>query len=119
MSDTPLGNGLACSDCTALLANGETDGNWTEEEESEYLAAIAANDSPDIRVTLGLLADEHENDCPNITTDENGEREWEGSADCYCEITEFTWSGCDICARPGIAGYRHAVTFWTIERERT
>jgi hypothetical protein len=90
--------GWACQDCVMLLANGETNPWWTEEETAAYLDRVT-----DQEVTLGFDADEHDEDCPN-------HGEWIG-AECYCEHDEFSWRRCDVCGST-LGGYRHAVTFW-------
>jgi len=90
----------ACVDCMILLANGETDGNWTEAEKAEFLARFEAG-TADCEVTLGMMAEYHE------CADDDGEM----ADECDCEEMTFSWSSCDIC-RSNLGGSRHAVTFW-------
>lgn len=54
-------------------------------------------------VTAGLMADEHDGDCPNFG-------EWIG-AECDCEHRDFTWSDCDGCGS-SLGGSRDALTVW-------
>ena len=89
-----------CVDCLMLVANGETDHNWTEEQREEFLARFAAG-LGDAEVTLGMLAEYHS------CTDEDGNI----ADECECEYNPFSWSACDLC-RSNLGGERHAATFW-------
>lgn len=96
--------GWCCTDCLMLLANGETPPEMDETETEQYLAKLSNVGE----VTLGMMASEHESDCPNVDH-ETGE--WLGQSDCYCKDREFSWSQCDMC-HSQLGGARHAVTFW-------
>lgn len=90
--------GWICTDCMMLLANGETPPEMDENETAAWLDSL-----DDSEMTPGLMADEHDEDCPN-------HGEWQGE-ECYCETQDFSWSPCDSC-RSHLGGTRHAVTFW-------
>lgn len=66
--------GWACTDCLVLLANGETDPDWTEAETAEYLARVSERNATGT-VTLGIVDSEHE------CHDADGER----ADECECE----------------------------------
>lgn len=91
--------GWICTDCMMLLANGEAPPEMSEEETAAWLASI----DDETEMTPGLLAEEHDEDCPN----HGG---WQG-VECSCERQEFSWSACDSCGSH-LGGERHAVTFW-------
>lgn len=95
--------GWACSDCTMLLANGETPPEMDERETAAWLAEIDRR-TEGFDVTLG---GEHEDDCDNLDADGG----WVGGSDCYCERQEFSWSSCDVCGSR-LGGSRDAVTFF-------
>jgi len=82
-----------------LLVNGETPPELDEEQAAAWLESL----DDDGEVTPGLMAEEHDEDCPN-------HGDWIG-ADCSCEQQEFSWRPCDSC-RSGFGGERHAVTYW-------
>jgi hypothetical protein len=105
MFGTPAGSGWVCVDCLFLLANGETNPEWSEAETAEFLARFAER-NPAGSVTLGLGREEH--DC----RDSNGETEGDRGGECECERNSFSWSPCDTCGS-SLGGQRDAVTFWT------
>lgn len=92
--------GWCCSDCLMLLANGETDPDWSEEETAEYLKRVE-HYTEGCEVTLGMFKEFHE------CLDESGEI----ADDCECEMLTFSWSPCDVCGS-SLGGSRDAVTFW-------
>ena len=51
-------SGWICTDCLMLLANGETDPNWTAAERDEYLARVAQH-CEGCEVTLGMFREDH------------------------------------------------------------
>jgi hypothetical protein len=57
-------------------------------------------------LTAGLMANEHDSECPNIT---NGQ--WTGEADCECERLTFSWQRCEGCGST-LGGSREALTYW-------
>src|SRR5579859_3941461 len=71
-----------CVDCLMLLANGETDPEWSAEQKAEFLARVKRGQG-DAEVTLGMLAKYH--DC----TDDN---QGEIADECECEQNSFSWS---------------------------
>ena len=82
----------ACSDCIMLLANAETDPNWTEEEENAYLAQVESVWPDDVwHLVAGNCGDNEE------------------------EHIDFTWSRCDVCERPSNAGGRCKAAAWRHE----
>jgi hypothetical protein len=98
MPDTYICSGWACTDCTVLIANGESPADLSEPDLAAYLARIDEN-TDGYNLTLGLARDEHSCD---------------GTADeCDCERLTFTWELCDMCASNS-GGERHAVSFWKI-----
>jgi len=52
-------SGWACTDCLMLLANGETPGDWTEDEVAEYLARVERH-CAGTEVTLGMFREDHD-----------------------------------------------------------
>ena len=101
--------GWVCIDCIMLIANGETPPEMSEDETEKWLAKM----DDDTEVTLGIMAEDHVDDCPNI---EDGE--WIGESDCYCETIEFSMNRCDNCDTH-LAGSRHGVTLWWHNGEET
>lgn len=97
--------GWCCTDCLILFANGETPPELDEKATAEWLAKI---DRSGETVTLGLMASEHSEDCPNV---DHATGTWLGDTDCSCETQEFSRSSCDTCRSP-LGGSRHAITFW-------
>lgn len=91
-----IGNIWLCIDCTLLHANGEYSPDRPADL-PEPLSAIGVGES----VTLGLLAEEHHEDC----TPEDRE---EG---CSCETDTFSTSPCGGCG-DWHHGERHAATVW-------
>jgi uncharacterized protein YktA (UPF0223 family) len=134
-------SGWCCRDCLFLLANGDTDPDWTEEELAEFLVRFNKT-SDEYDITLGMLREEH--DCRSnhtILTADGKEREvledneveaylnvWDAGIlrvtpheletdgdrgkDDYCEQREFSTSSCDVCGST-LHGDRHAVAFFS------
>jgi hypothetical protein len=104
----PCSVSWACTDCLMVLANGEYPPDQTEAERNEYKSRMERCIG-DSEVTLGMLASEHADDCPNKKADTyNGH--WD-SVECSCETYSFSWSACDVCGS-NLGGERHAVTYW-------
>lgn len=99
--DKIICEGTACVDCVVLLANGETDPNWSQASTDEYLARVAER-NPAGTVTLGSI--EHE--C----------RDSDGRIADECEEDNLGYSrrGCDVCGS-SLAGDLQRVTFWEPE----
>ncbi len=104
----PHSTGWCCQDCLFLFANGETPTEMNEDETAAWLADIDRVTNG-LDVTLGLMASEHAEDCPNFT-----DGVFNGSSDEPCEDMEFSWRRCDTCGSH-LGGSRHAVTFWLRE----
>jgi hypothetical protein len=102
----PCATSWACVDCLFLLANGDTDPMWSDAEQADFLARFERG-TDGAEVTLGMLATEHDETCPNYG-------DWQGH-ECSCETRTFSWSPCGVCGS-SLGGSRHAVTFW-IERK--
>lgn len=108
--------GWACVDCLMILANGEDNPEWSEEEAAAHHAAMD-RECDGCEVTLGLMASEHDEECPNVWHFYHPGIEyhlWRGGQDCWCEHDEFSWSSCDVCGSQ-LGGSRDAVTFWPKE----
>jgi hypothetical protein len=97
-------NGWACSDCTMLLANGETPPEWGEDETASWLAEIDRRAEGTEHATLGRLVSEDGCDCETWHSDQHRES---------CERRDFSWSSCDVCGST-LGGSREAVTFWLV-----
>ena len=96
--------GWCCVDCLMSLANGEP-----HPDEAKFDAGVGGAE-----VTLGMVGDEHSEDCEVFVFDsETGVRVWDGSFECECELRGFSWSPCDVCGSR-LGGSRHAVTFFPV-----
>ena len=136
-----------CIDCMMAEANGELPDGFDEDgrsgdERRPVPWARVAEDSSIAHVTAGMLADEHEDACPNYgylpcpnvacgdgdvgaedgpyvecgscSGDGHGPRRaWDGTHDEPCEDIDFTWSSCDGCGST-LGGSRHAYTAWLV-----
>lgn len=105
-----------CVDCLMMAANGECG----ENPDRTPLGLLDG-----VEATLGLMADEHHEDCDyrnsmaakeaaetyNVDVEENQE-----IFDCNidCENDEFSWSQCEGCGST-LGGSRHAMTVWEEE----
>lgn len=90
-----------CIDCLFTLANDED-----HPREADFDRGMDGMD-----VTLGLMAEEHNEDCPNVDHDTG---KWLGVGDCTgCETQDFSWSPCKIC-NSSLGGSRHAATAWLL-----
>lgn len=103
-----------CHDCTMMLANGER----MEGADREPLGLLTAAD-----VTLGMLADEHHDDCD--LRNSYAARETENlfglperteihECNLECEVNGFSWQPCEGCGST-LGGDRDAVTVWEVE----
>lgn len=88
-----------CVDCLMADANGETLDDMTAERAAELWQNIPERAA----VSMGLLWDEHADDCPNRAAGE-----W--VHECECEQDSFSWHPCDACGSR-LGGYRHAYTY--------
>jgi hypothetical protein len=91
-----------CQDCTLVHANGECD-PYRPADLPEPLSAIDDGDE----LTLGLLEEEHDDECTETDRAEGG---------CNCEQRSFSWSRCDGCGSD-LGGDRHAATLWWTPKE--
>lgn len=107
-SPTPHANGWACSDCLVLLANGETPPDMDEEATAQYVAMTF-----EVNVSLGRMFGE--DGCEHTSEQWHADSSVQEEHAYQCERLEFSWSRCDVCRRPSMAGERHAVTIWLKE----
>jgi len=92
-----------CPDCLMMIANGETDPNWTESECNDFIARFTKS-------TEGYASINPGSDHKNCTHDLQGE-------DCPLDEGHFSWSPCDLCKSslggdryPAMAEYRKFVS---------
>jgi hypothetical protein len=105
MADTTVrehASGWACIDCVMLLANGETDPEWSDIGTQDYLLSVEQN-TAGYEVTLGRMLGE--DGCEH--SEDDG---YEDHAET-CERQTFSWLSCDVCGST-LGGSRDAVTFW-------
>lgn len=87
-----------CQCCMLSHANGECCAEDSHGGDGMHpLSLIGAAES----VTMGLLAEEHQDEC----TEEDRE---EG---CECDRRTFSWSSCEGCGS-ALGGDRYALTLW-------
>lgn len=91
-----------CVDCLMFYANGETPEHMDESQTEEWLQALTSN-----YVTLGIMWDDHDDDCPNREAEE-----WVD--DCECENFGFSWQSCETCGS-NLGGDRFGATEWWAE----
>jgi len=91
-----------CVDCMMTEASGEIPEDM-DERRPEPWSAIHADDQHRL-ITPGLMADEHQDDCPNF---EDGD--FVGLDDEPCEDQDFSWYPCHGCGSH-LGGSRHAYT---------
>lgn len=89
-----------CVDCYVTHANGVSES--LDPDAPEPLSRIEDYET----VTIGMIADEHEPECPAF---EDGE--FTGNECFGCEQREFSWQICDGCGSH-LGGSRHALTVW-------
>ncbi len=90
-----------CQCCTMVLANGECcDDDTHGGDGCEPLSKI------DTEITLGLMAEEHDESCQVKITGEYSDNE-----ECDCDRRSFSWSWCAGC-NSKLGGERHAATLW-------
>jgi hypothetical protein len=95
----PIDTVWLCADCLFMLANGERIDDTNNELEPLNLLT-------EYDVTLGMVADEHDIECPL--------RHGDTSQDCIgCDHQEFSWYGCDGCGSQ-LGGTRDAATIWSL-----
>lgn len=95
-----LGTIWVCVDCMLVHANGECD-----PERPEDLPAPLSRIGEGFSITMGLLAEEHDEECPVcITRDHN-------AVECDCEREIFATYPCRGCG-DSHHGERHAMALW-------
>jgi hypothetical protein len=96
-----------CEDCYLVHA-GYDEHELGRDFDREPLSMIVDT----AEVTAGLLADEHDDDCPVWLGDPSRADVPVDGEECECETVSFTWSRCDGCGSR-LGGERHALTVWT------
>jgi hypothetical protein len=92
-----------CQCCMLTDANGECCAD--NEHGGDGIAPWSDVDFSRFSVTMGLLAEEHDEECPvRITGDHN-------AAECDCEHDTFSTSRCDGCGS-FLHGDRYAFALW-------
>jgi hypothetical protein len=94
-----------CTDCMLMHCNGEC--GELPEGSPVPLCLLAGTDT-----TMGMLLEEHEEECPNRLAGREACREHE----CDCETRSFSWSSCEGCGSP-LGGERHALTAWVAPQD--
>lgn len=94
-------NGWACTDCTMLIANGETPPEMTEAETAAWLNEIDRRMDGTTTVTLGRMLGEDGCEHRQLCEEHMDQ----------CERDEFSWAQCDYCGST-LGGERHAITGW-------
>jgi ribosomal protein L37AE/L43A len=110
-------NGWACIDCLMLLANGETNPEWSDAETAEYFARLEERSIDGETVTLGRVFGEDGCEHTSEEWHSGDSRVQEDHAES-CERTTFSRWPCDVCGST-LGGAREAVTFWTEEMAPT
>jgi len=100
MRDELIGTIWVCQCCMLDHANGEC---CADDQHGGDGIAPWATLAADEHVTMGLLTDEHDEECPRRA----GDRE----AECDCERREFSTSQCEGCGS-WLAGDRYAFAAW-------
>ena len=93
-----------CTHCFFHLVNGDcTDPDFCDPDDNAQDSTNPLHLFGDMRVTPGMVRDEHSEECPS-------------DYECDCETREFSRSACDGCGSV-YHGERHAVTGWIKEGE--
>lgn len=87
-----------CQCCTLMQANGECCADDSHGGDGIEPWSLPLSEGQ--RVTIGLLAEHHDDEC-------------DGGVDCNreCETNNFSTSSCDGCGS-SLHGERHAFTLW-------
>lgn len=94
-----------CRDCVMMLANGETDPEWTDEQRAEFLARFEAGHEGLERVTLGSI------ECEYCGRDARQAARDAGKDDVENCEPWFSHSSCDLCGSP-LGGHRDHAVGW-------
>lgn len=100
MRDLYVCSGMACTDCTMLIANGESPVEMSHADSEAWLMSVSERNDG-YHMVLGMPSEEHNETCTV------GDR----NAGCDCEHIDFTWSACDVCGQNN-GGERYAVSFF-------
>lgn len=92
-----------CVDCLMDEATGGNDEGRDERNPAPW-SAIHPDDAHR-PITMGLVYEEHAEDCPNFDSD----GDYLGYEDEPCEDISFSWSRCHGCGST-LGGSRHAYT---------
>ena len=95
-----------CEDCLMLLANGETNPEWTEEQEAEFIAAIDEKWPADWVLAPGCSHDSHNWSDAETVTDEDRDA---------CDEGGFSWTQCDGCGST-LGGSRYPAGAFKVSR---
>lgn len=100
-----------CEHCFVHLVNGDcTDVLYAEPDSAKEQCGqnytVPLSLFGDMRVTPGMLSEEHNSECPVYSEGSTG-------LECDCETREFSWSACDGCGS-SLGGARYAVTGWSM-----
>jgi hypothetical protein len=90
MGDEYLCNGWCCTDCLMMLANGEGNPEWTEEEAADYDKRVA-HYTDGCTVTLGLMREDHGCASNWTITDQAGETYEYRAKDISEALSEHAW----------------------------
>ena len=96
-----------CVDCLMWVANNEVPTYMSEDEVSDFVTDFNDSIPRNHVLTYGLVADEHNEQCPYHPDDP---RDWHTHECMGCEVDPFSWRRCEACRRPNQAGERHAMT---------
>jgi hypothetical protein len=102
--DRIVGNIWVCQCCMLVHANGECCAD--DNHGGDGIEPWRVIDGTDYTVTMGLLYEEHDEDCEVFKL-----RRWPDDYECECERNSFSSSQCDGCGS-WLAGERHAFTLW-------
>jgi hypothetical protein len=95
-----------CVDCY-LDSQGMLDPKEAESADPPTLALV--DDGAEL--TAGLIAEEHDDECPVWLGDPDRPDVPVAGAECECERITFTWSACHGCGST-LGGSREALTVW-------
>ena len=90
MGDAYLCNGWCCTDCLMMLANGEGNPGWTEEEAADYDQRVA-HYTEGCNVTLGLMREDHDCRSTWTITDTAGETYEYDAKDITDALEQHQW----------------------------
>lgn len=98
-----LGTIWVCQCCMLTHANGECCSD--EQHGGDGIEPLSGIEPP-YSVTMGMVTEEHSEDCAVRITGEHSDNE-----ECDCDRNTFSTSQCDGCGS-WLHGERHAMTLW-------